>query len=735
MREWIDIHKQLNQILKDYRFRDRQSPISAEMDSTCETDTYAPLYIAIHKSILSGFLSNIAVKKEKNFFKAAKGREVMIFPGSTLFNRAKTWIVAAEMVETTRLFARTTANINSQWLEELGKDLCKYTCLEPHWSRSRGEVVASEQVSLFGLIIIPRRPISYGRINPEEATDIFIRSALVEGDIRQLPPFMQHNNKLIDEVRDMEDRIRRRDILVSEDAMHQFYRKKLKRCFDIRTLHQRIKQQGGDRFLRMKSEDIRQYLPDDEELARFPKSVQLGNRIFDCDYRFEPGESNDGLTVNIPSPLAPVVPPGSTDWLVPGLLRKKITALIKGLPKTYRRRLVPVTQTVDVILAEMPPKDRPLITTLGEFIYSRFGVDIPASAWSDDLLPQHLKMRIAITGPKGEELGADRDPVILHRNFSSAAGPQANEAVDAARKKWEKRGLTQWDFEDLPEAITIPGKKAAGWLLYPGLEKDVVRGKPAVNLRLFEHPEEAVRAHKEGVAELLAIHFAKDLKFLKKSLILPKEAGKIADYFGGAKRFEKLLFQTVVNTLFSRNIRSKETLHSHAESTAPLILSTGRALLDSSVAVLHAYHDTRTVLYDLETTHGDSGTASVFLNGLRAELARLVPEAFVQLYDIDRMKHLIRYIKAIAVRAQRALVNFEKDQAKAVAVRHFTESLNAMLQEITKATSSEKRDAVEEFFWLLEEYKVSVFAQELKTAVPVSKKRLEKKLKEIGRMV
>ncbi|MBL7179294.1 MAG: ATP-dependent RNA helicase HrpA [Desulfobacterales bacterium] len=735
MREWIDIHGQLAQILKDYRFGDRRQPDSAGQDRQRGSDKYAPLYAAIHRSILSGFLANIAVKKEKNFFQAAKGREVMIFPGSTLFNRPENWIVAAEMVETSRLFARTVANIDSAWLEDLGKGLCKYTYLEPHWERNRGEVVAYEQVSLFGLIIVSRRPVSYGRISPAAATDIFIRTALVAGDVKEEFSFRRHNQSLIDDVKDMEDRIRRRDILVNEDAMFEFYQQRLQGCYDIRTLRQRIKQKGGDDFLRMQPEDIRRYLPDEAELGLFPDTIDLGNQRFVCTYSFRPGEAEDGVTAKIPLPFVSTVPAEAMDWLVPGFLREKITALIKGLPKAYRKQLVPITKTVDVIINELPKSETSLITALGKFIYRRFGVDIPAAAWSEDLLPEHLKMRIAITGPKGEELRAGRDPASFRLDVPETESSKEPSEIKAARRQWEKTGITRWDFPDLPEIITIAGKNMDKWLLYPGLEKSSLKGKRSINLRLFRHRDEAVNSHKEGVAALFADHLSKDLKFFKKSLTLPKKVEKMADYFGGAGRFETMLYDTVVQTLFCKNIRSKEAFYAHAESTAPVILASGRALLDQSVNVLEAYHETRTILYHLETSHRQSSMALQLLNTLRAELGRLVPETFVQLYDMDRFVHLVRYIKAVAIRARRALTNFEKDRDKSGEIQRFTDTLNAMLQELSPRASLEKKAALEEFFWLIEEYKVSVFAQELKTAVPVSKKRLERKVKEIERMV
>ncbi|MBU0768514.1 MAG: DUF3418 domain-containing protein, partial [Proteobacteria bacterium] len=402
--------------------------------TTIPNTEFGDLYTAIHKSLLSGLLSNIAMKKEKNIFFATKGKEVMIFPGSSLFNTAKEWIVAAELVETSRLFARTCANIDNAWLEELGGNLCKYTYLDPHWERKRGEVAADEQVTLFGLIIIPKRRVSYGRINPDQATEIFIQSALVEGDVREKFAFMLHNQSLIDNVKDMEDRIRRKDILVSEADLFDFYVKRLKKCYDIRTLKTYLKQNKNDHFLRMKPEDIIRYDPDEKELSLFPDRIDSGGLSLDCTYRFEPGSSDDGVTVNIPASMTALVPSESLEWLVPGLYREKITTLIKGLPKTFRKKLVPVANTADIIISEMPKTKTSLITALGNFIYTRFGIDIPSSAWPDDLLPDHLKMRISITDAKGKELFSNRDPNILSRPISKNAGPVESAEMGAAKK-------------------------------------------------------------------------------------------------------------------------------------------------------------------------------------------------------------------------------------------------------------------------------------------------------------
>ncbi|MBW2739344.1 MAG: ATP-dependent RNA helicase HrpA, partial [Deltaproteobacteria bacterium] len=487
IREWRDIHAQIFAILQESGFngqgsgsRDRglgarvQGSVAMGQGSgkanNSEQEFYSKQYEAIHKCILSGFLSNIALKKEKNIFQAAKGKEVMIFPGSGLFNKAKAWIVAAEMVETSRLFARTAANIDSRWLEVLGKNQCKYIYLKPHWERNRGEVVAYEQVSLYGLIIVPERPVSYGRINPEQASEIFIRSALVEGDIREPLSFMEHNRKLIDEISSMENRLRKRDILISDEDIFDFYQKRLEGIYDIRTLKQHLKKRGTDGFLRMKKDDLLRYFPDEEELSLFPDKITLGTHQFKCNYSFEPGNQDDGVTIKVPSALAATVPAESIDWLVPGLYRDKITALIKGLRKDYRKQLVPVTNTVDIIAKEMPEESTSLIAALSKFIFRRFGVDIPASAWSEAQVPDHLKMRISITGPKDEVVCTGRDKSILSRSISSRAEQDKGDEFESAKKEREIINIKKWDFGDLPDTVTITGKHGTKWVVYPGLE-------------------------------------------------------------------------------------------------------------------------------------------------------------------------------------------------------------------------------------------------------------------------
>jgi ATP-dependent helicase HrpA len=730
MREWCDIHRQIRAILEEFglpvaHLRDRVPTENLNLDKT------HPLYQRMHKSILSGFLSNIAQKKEKNFFRATKNREVMIFPGSGLFDKAGRWIVAAEMVETSRLFARTVADIDSEWLEALGADLCKRTYLSPHWERNRGEVVAAEQVSLFGLIIVSQRPVSYGPINPDEASDIFIRSAIIKGDLKKPFAFMKHNLRLIGDIKGIEDRLRRRDVLISEEALFVFYKENLGCIYTAPMLSKYIKKRGGDRFLRLKKQDLMNYDPDTAELSRYPMSTLIDGQAFEYTYHFRPGADDDGVTIKVPVSLTPAVSKEDLDWLVPGLFKEKVEALIKGLPKAYRKKLVPVNETVETISRDMPRLKGALFPALGEFILQRFGVDIPASAWPLETLPDHLKMRIAVITADGKELCSGRGVAVLSKQKIE---PTRTDAFEAYRLKWEKTGITRWDFGDLPVFISSPQRAKAKWVAYPALAA-TAKSQKFVGLKLYRHQNKAVAVHQQGVAGLYKIHFAKDLKFLKKALKLPKQLKTAVDYFGGSTSVEQRLLDRVISDLFCKNIRSRDAFYAHANKAAPVIISHGRELLDGCLPVLKAYHKARQELEKHRLANLDNRAVQNFYKDLIGELARLVPESFVNLYDLQRFVHLERYIKSMQIRARRAAVDFEKDRAKAKEVKTFSTRLDKLVQALSPNASDEKRRAIEEFFWMIEEYKVSVFAQELKTAIPVSKKRLEKKLAQIMRMI
>ena len=717
MREWKDIHDQISMILKEDKIQTKNRSNLPGEDR----------FRGIHRSILSGYLSNIAVKEAKNIYKKAKGGDVMIFPGAGVFNNGGNWIVAAEIVETTRRFARTVANVETTWVEEVGASLCRFNYSEPHWSAKRGAVMAYEQVSLFGLVIVSQRRVVYGPINSKEASDIFIRKALVEGDTGKAFPFISYNHQLIEKINSMEDKLRRRDILVDEEILAEFYRHRLSDVYDIRTLQKKIKDQGGDSFLKMTEEELLRYDPV-LELVHYPDEISLGNTCLPCTYRFDLGMSEDGVTIKVPATLASSVPLESMDWIVPGLLREKITTLIKGLPKNYRKKLVPVAQTVDIIVREIRQGDGSLLSTLTRFIYERFGIDIPVAAWPSEILPDHLKMRLAVVDDNGKELFSGRDieelPLIL--------SPERSPAFIKAQAVWEQTGLTHWSFGDLPDHLelgTFGG--TAGQVAFPAL----TRGDGCVNIRLFQNKPEAEATHRDGVMALFELHFKKELQYLKKTLTLKNSTKQWGTYFGGTKRLEEQIYQRVLSDLFDNPLRTEEPFRLHAQKTKPLILARGQELISHIEPVLKCYHETRSVLHALLTANTSNMTVTKFLKQLGEELRQLMPEDFPFRYDSNRLNHLPRYLKAMAVHAERGVLNLDKEQKKSKDLIEFVRYLEDLRTTVSTATSVEKRKSIEEFSWMIEEYKVSLFAQELKTVIPVSRKRLETKLREIGRMV
>jgi len=755
MREWRDVHRQITLVLKEYASHPRtvkHAKAKKAKSKRTNTNDFTERYTAIHKALLSGLLSNIATKKEKNIFQAAHGREVMIFPGSALFNAAPQWITAAEMVATSRLFARRVAAIDHRWLEAIAGKQCKYTYSEPHWERNREEVVAYEQVSLYGLIIIPRRPVSYGPINPQKATAEFIKSALVYGDVKNPPPFMEYNLKNIAAVKDMENRLRRRDLLADEYEIGRFFEKRLGTVYSMRTLKSMIRKQGDDRFLRLEISDLINYTPEQETLNAFPDRIDLGAEQFECRYNFDPGRPDDGVTVKIPAAVAATVPCESLDWMVPGLQKEKITTLIKGLPKKYRKLLVPAADTADIILRELTAdkgsanRDVSLSTTLSNLVRRRWGVSIPEAAWEQADLPDHLKMCITITDLHNNVLHSGRGSAILKKDYAPEIAPEETGLFESAKQHLEKTGLTRWDCGDLKEAVIVKGPRGLRWSGYYGLEPD----RTHVHLRVFRHKKKAQLVHRQGVQKLYTLRFAKELKYLKRKLVLPPSAKPLADYFGGAPKFEKRLYDGLIEQLFARNFRNKQAFEDYAETVAPSIHTCGDSLLAQSIAVSERFQATRVVLHRLKNEHCNLNSAkgsakseghttlTQLIEQLRTDLDKLVPYNFTSLYDTARLGHIVRYIKAVAIRAQRAAVDFEKDRKKVQPLEYFTSGLNDLLKKLTDApanVSEDKKKAVEDYFWCIEEYKVSLFAQELKTAFPVSGKRLKTMLKDIQRMV
>jgi len=714
MREWEHVHDQILAICEEQKI-----PLGRRKRVSISSD----LYDGIHKSILSGYLSSIAVFKEKNFYTAAKGREVMVFPGSTLFGKSRPWVVAAEMVKTSRLFARTVSRIDPAWLEELGGSLCRYSYSEARWDKERGEVVALERVTLYGLTIVSGRPVSYARINPEEAHQIFIRSALVEGNIDDPPAFLAHNLTLAERLTTIEEKLRRRGYLVGEEKLAQFYSQRLPGICDERSLRKYVKDRGGDDFLRMSEEDLLRMFPDEKELFDYPGHLAVGELRLPLVYRFAPGEADDGVTLEVPVTMLGDISEQALEWGVPGQFTEKIGALVKGLPKRYRKLLIPVAEKAGIIADELERREESLFKVLSDFVKHRFQVDIPPAAWAEAEIPPHLRMRVAVIGPDGRELAASRDLGSLKRKKWPVGVSTSSDRWTKARKEWERKGLEEWDFGMLPEKISVGPFVTA----YPALEP----AERGANIKLFPSEQQARKTHRKGVRALFSLRFQKDLAFVQRYAVLPDDVRKQALYFGGKEAVEKAMMEVLQKEAFEKDIRSEQEFLECSESLTRDLFQIGHSLGEVVKEILSTYQKVRTALAETENSLGNNQAIKSLIGEIRQDLDSLVPKDFLMHYSLERLKNIPRYLEAMRLRVERAKHDPAKDQAKAEQALRFVQTLKSLGEDTAADDSLEKKAGIEEYRWMVEEFKVSLFAPELKTAYPISAKRLLKKLKAI----
>ena len=755
MREWVYLHAEIAGALMELASGRQPRPIVSPI---LHADVSPALYGAIHRSILSGYLSNIAAHKEKNVYAGAKNREVTLWPGSVLFTKGAPWIVSTEVVRTSRLFARTAARIDPAWLERLGGPLCKRSYSDAAWDRSRGEVTAKERVTLFGLEIVRERRVSYARVNPAEAHEIFVMNGLVEGEIDDPPPFLVRNLELQRKVEAMEEKLRRRDILVAEGEIAKFYSERLPGIHDLRTLRKLLKNArdrgGDDSFLRLSEDALLNYHPDEAAVAGFPDSVEVAGRPFHAVYKFAPGEEDDGVTLTVPPGLLSAIPAERLEWGVAGQYRDKIAALIKGLPKRYRKLLVPVGEKAEEIAREMPqaPEEVPLFKAVAEFVKRRYGVDIPAREWALADVPKHLRMRVAVVDPgTGRVIDAGRDVELLRKKIGAAdEAPSKIEspAWQEARRVWEKFGLTEWTFGDLPEKIAVGTSLTA----YPALQI----GEAAIDIRLFPTRAEAEAPHKRGVRWLLMRKFAKDLAFVRRYHKIPADFERAALTFGGREAIERAIEEALARDVFERNIRTEAEYKTYEAEVGRTLFEKGHALTQTVVKIVEFHAKLRAELAAAGGSAGRGGGPGAkslslyelskikarlkpeYLDAVAADLDRLVPKDFLAAYYLARLVRIPRYLEGLKIRLERARVAPDKDMTKAAQIEPYAFELARLEGErrkgghgIVSPISAEKRAAVDELRWMIEEFKLALFAPEIKTAFPISAVRLARKIAEI----
>ncbi len=721
MREWRDIHEQICQVLGD------------EPGFVMNTHPATPE--AIHRAILSGNLRNIAVKKEKNLYQTGGGREVMIFPGSSQYGKTGDWLMAAEMVETSRLYARTVAEINPEWIEPLAGELCRSSYSEPHWEKGRGQVVAFAKISLFGLVIVPRRKVNFGLIKPEEARRIFIQSALVEGELKGEYPFLAANMALVTELQEMEDRLRLRTIMVDDPALFDFYEERLgPEVRDQRSLNQWLKNPGAQDLLIMTVDDVRRQLPEAGVLEQFPVTLPAGECELALSYRFAPGEEDDGVTARIPLSLAPHLRADLFEWLVPGMLAEKVVFLLKGLPKGLRKQLVPIPQTATEIVRDLPFGRGSLYRALEQVIADSFKLRIAARDWPLADLPPHLRFRFCLLDGQGKIVSATRDFSTLKSGATGQTQVFGSAQMAELKARWEQKNLTPAQLGQTPVSLPVPGVNGTlqGYV-YPGLCYDDQEG---LGQRLFARENEARQSTRLALLSLYSKEFALQLKSLRKDLAIPRSHWALYEGLATHEQINQDVWDFVVYTVFD----IRDGLPPSAGQFAAKIEEVRRQGLsplcrEIFAAVDQVLQERRTTLDAIARLSGKGGSASgeeARLADYRRQVSRIVPADFLQKTLLCRLPAMCRYLKALRIRLERARVSPGKDALKAQQVAIHEERYARAVA--GKDLSGALLERLREYQEMIEEFKVSLFAQELGTALPVSAKRLDKKWQEIDQL-
>ncbi len=693
MREWRDVHEQLGRTLEEMDW-----PESSVKPENPEG------YRAIHRALLAGLLGNVGMRDEEGAHTGARGIKFRVHPGSWTKKPGK-WIVAAELVETTRLFARTVAGIEPKWLEELGAHLIKRERSDPHWEKDLGQVVALERGTLYGLPVYANRRVHFGPFDPGLARDLFIRSALVEGDLDTRAPFFAHNRRLVAEIERLEHKSRRPDILVDPELIHAFYDERVPKEIHTAAELERWRRQAEaaqPRLLYLSREDLMRHEAAGITTENFPPALEHGPGRFALEYHFEPGSPRDGVTLTVPLPLLNQVPAARAEWLVPGLLKEKVRTLAKSIPQRLRHKLGPLEEFAAAFADAVTPSDMPLALALTRYVRSRFNLELPVDAFRPDSAPPHLQMNFRVLGDDGRQLDMGRDLAALKQGHAAQA-----EAVQREEQPSEKYG--GWTMGELPEIMEIErgGHTRVG---YPALVDAGEGPDAAVTLQVLDSPEKAREMHRGGVLRLLAIAFRDRVRDLERSL------GK--DAVLGPLKAEVVVAALVRTFLQDSLPMSQADFARRVEEGRSRFTLIAQEIARTAAGILAERAALEKKLNAMSKTFPREGEE------VKQQILRLLAPGWLARTPWERLQHLPRYLKAAGLRLDKLRAEPARDARLAAELASVEQPFRR--EAAARARYGGAQPDLEQFGWLLEELRVSLFAQELKTPVPVSAKRLAK---------
>ncbi len=700
MREWRDLHQELLGLVTEMGMRLNVEP--------------AP-YANLHRALLTGLLGHLGFKQEDNAYLGARGRNFYLFPGSGLFKKRPRWVVAAELVETSRLYARTVARIEPEWVEGLAGHLLKRSYAEPHWEKRSAQVTATERVTLYGLPIIAQRRIHYGPLDPTLARELFIRQALVEGEFHCRAPFFARNRQLLAELEELEVRARR-DLAADEETLYHFYAERIPEgiysglTFEI--WRKRIERDQPRLLFLDRAVLLAQASPvtDGEQ---FPDHLDLDGLKLPLNYRFTPGAEDDGVTLTVPLAAVNQVDPNRVDWLVLGLRAERMAALLKSLPKALRRNFVPVPNYVQALLEVIEPGGRSLVGAMTEHLQRMTGVRISEEAWNFDAVPPHLRMRFQVVDADGKTLATGRDWAAIQARLRGEARIRF---AALPIPEFERERLRDWDFGELPVEVSFVrnGIQLRG---YPAL---VAEADGTLALRVLDSPMRAEATTRIGLRRLIARRLGMAFKQLARDL--PNFQRMALHYIGLGT--QEQLREDLLNAILDRAFLADEPLprdrvgfEALLERGKTRLPAASKEVCETADAILAAYHEVRRALTE------ESPVWAEALADIRDQLGRLVYPGFLSQTPPEWLPHSPRYLRAITLRLQKLRQAPDRDRQRRGDIIRLWEGCQRRLEEDVRR---ERHDPeVIRFRWLLEELRVSQFAQELKTLLPVSVKRLE----------
>ncbi|MES2823948.1 MAG: ATP-dependent RNA helicase HrpA [Pseudomonadota bacterium] len=715
LREWRDVHHQLCVAVKELGFKTNQEPASHD---------------AIHKALLCGLLGNLGFNHEEREYLGARNRKFSIFPGSSLIKKTPKWIMAAELLETSKLFAHTVAKIEPEWVLAAADHLVKRQYIEPHYSSHSGQVMAYEKVSLYGLVIIEKQTISYSHIDPTLCREIFIRAAFVEGLYAQHPKrknlqhkqakdFFSHQENLLKELEELEAKARRRDIVADEQVIFDFYNERIPESivnFAGFESWRKKAEQPDPQLLFITREILMRHGADDITHAQFPNELEWRGMVFPLSYHFEPNHADDGVSLHVPVSALHQIPEQRLEWLVPGMLRDKCINLVKGLPKNLRKHFVPVPDVVDKALSGMAPDNKSLTEVLALQLKRQTGIDVPKEVWLGINVDNFYIFNIKVVDEKGKLLASDRDLTKLREKYRE----RVQQDIQSAAIDIEKENIVTWDFGDLSPSIQLQ-RSGMSIRAYPTL----VDKNTSVALQVLDNPQQAQHFTQRGIARLMFLQLTQTVKYLQKELLKGQD---VVLTLAGIGTRAQVVDDLILAAIKQLALSDQTQLPRSALAFEERLVVVRDQLIERALDISNNLLSSLKLLVEVkkQIKQQKNALALAFtLNDINQQLQQLffvglmykTPEVWLRQYP--------RYLRAIQFRLEKAALNPQKDKLALAEIQPYQKKFDEYLQKEGEFVAAQNT-ALQDYRWWIEELRVSLFAQAVKTLMPISPKRLDK---------